>query len=92
MTDSYIEHSKSHTAFVGPDAANFLRAATLMTALKLYAQHRILTTRNATPTVLLKIATEYTGKKYKRGAHAQAAEDVRVWCDNMRAALPHSEV
>ena len=40
--------------------------------------------------MMLKMATEYTGKTYKRGQYEQAAADVGVWVDTMRAALPHT--
>jgi hypothetical protein len=45
-------------------------------------------TRGASPTVLLGIAGEYTGKKYKRGQYDQAAQDLNVWIETMRAAMP----
>lgn len=92
MTDdneSYVGVSKGvATSFVGPDAVNLLRAIHLKVALNAYAKNKLLMTRAATPTAMLKWATEYTGKTYKRGAYAQAAEDVGVWIETMRAALP----
>jgi hypothetical protein len=77
------------TAFVGKDAVNLYRAAHVKSALSMYAKHKMLMTRGATPNVLLTLATEYTGKTYKRGQHAQAAEDVGVWINTMKAALPY---
>ena len=47
-----------------------------------------LTVRGTTKTGLLKIASEYTGKKYKRGAYQEAREDLQVWIENMKLALP----
>ena len=44
--------------------------------------------RAYTPTAMLKAASGITGKTYKRGQHQQAADDIKVWCDAMKAALP----
>ncbi len=73
---------------MGPDAVNLYRTICLKAALNLYAKCKLLTTRGVTPTSMLSMASEYTGKKYKRGQHAQAAIDVGVWVDTMKAALP----
>lgn len=76
-------------AYVGKDATHLFRAITLKSALNLYARCGMLTTRNATPKVMLAIAKEYTGKDYKgKDKYLQAAEGVRVWIETMRAALP----
>ena len=37
---------------------------------------------------MLVLATEYTGKTYKRGEHAKAAEDVMTWVNTMAVAIP----
>lgn len=86
--DSHISVSESATCFVGRDAVDLFRAVTLASALKLYANHKMIMTRGLTPARLLTLATEYTGKTYKRGEHRQAATDVQVWADTMKAALP----
>ena len=86
--DSYIEYGQGGTTFSGPDAVNFFRAATLVSALRLYGEHRIGTNRHLTPTRLLQLATEYTKKPYKRGEYLQAAADVHTWAQTMKAALP----
>lgn len=96
MQDSHIVHHKSGgTTLVGPDAVNLYRAATLASGLRLYARSGILLTRGATPTRLLLIAKEYTGKTYKRkpdrAHYLDAANDVQKWVETMRAALPHVE-
>lgn len=89
MNQSEIIHHKGGTTLVGPDAVNLFRAATLKSALNLYARTGMLMTRGATPTRLLQMAKEYTGKTYK-GAdkYTAAAADVGVWIDTMKAALP----
>jgi hypothetical protein len=87
-TSQIMHHASGATSIVGPDAMNLYRAAVLKQALKLYASHKILATRAITPTSMLVMATEYTGKKYKRGQHAQAAADVDVWVQTMKAGMP----
>lgn len=86
--NSQITIGKGGTVFEGPDATALFRAMTLKGALGLYAKHGIIPTRGVTITRMLAIATEYTGKKYRRGEAAKAAADVEVWCNTMRAALP----
>jgi hypothetical protein len=88
MTESYIKHSTGGTMLVGPDAVNLFRALTLKSSLGLYAKCGMIPTRGVTITKILALATEYTGKKYKRGDAAKAEADVKAWCDAMRAALP----
>jgi hypothetical protein len=89
MDKSEIVHFNGGTAFIGPDAVNLVRAAHCATALRMYARTKMLMTRMATPTVLLQIAKEYTGKDYK-GAdkYLHAADDLRVWIETMKSALP----
>lgn len=91
MSDSHIEYNAKGDAvsFVGPDAVNMFRAATLASALKLYAATKMLPTRGVTASGMLKLASEYTGKKYKRGEYQKAADDVGQWVQTMKAALPH---
>lgn len=89
MNQSHIEHRTcGGTSYVGTDAVNLFRARTLASALSLYAKTKIIPTRGVTGSVMLAMATHYTGKTYKRGQHAQAAEDVKVWVNTMQAALP----
>jgi hypothetical protein len=87
-TQSEVILSRNGTTFSGPDAVNLMRAITLASSLRLYAKTGLIPTRGITASVLLRIATEYTGKIYKRGQHEQAAADIRVWIDTMKAALP----
>lgn len=85
---SEIVHHDGGTTFAGKDAVNLFRAATLMSALKFYAKTGMKVTRNVSPGDMLKLANQYTGKTYKRGQYAEAAEGVRVWIETMKAALP----
>ena len=74
--------------YSGSDATSLVRAIYAKNALSFYAKTGMKVTRAVTPTVLLQIATEYTGHKYKRGQYVKAAEDLDVWINTMRAALP----
>ena len=85
---SYIEYNQGSTAFVGPDATAFFRAAVIVSGLRLYGRHKIRPSRCWTPTAMLTAATGITGKPYKRGAYLQAADDVERWAREMKAALP----
>jgi hypothetical protein len=42
----------------------------------------------ATPTKLLQMASQYSGKKYKRGQYDEAIVDVSLWAETMLLALP----
>ena len=85
---SHVSVTPAATSFVGKDAVNLFRAATLKASLTMYAKHKMLSTRGLTPTLMLSLATEYTGKKYKRGQHQQAADDIVIWIETMKSALP----
>jgi len=85
---SQIVVSPGGTTFEGPDGTKLFRAMALWSALKMYARHGMKPNRAWTPTVMLRMATEYTGQKYRRGQHNKAAEDVKLWIDAMKAAIP----
>jgi len=81
------------TALIGPDATSLMRAATIQAGPNIYikTQGRMVLTRGATITNLLTAATSVTGKPYsvrKKSDHTQAVEDLRVWMETMKAALP----
>ena len=89
MKVSYVDIDKhGGTTFVGPDAVNLFRAMTLEHALYMYARCKMIPTRGVTATMLLEMAGEYSGKTYTRGEHINAAVDVGIWIDTMRAAIP----
>ncbi len=81
-------HKGGGFSCVGHDAVHLYRAVTLKQALSMYARSKMLMARNITPTSMLAMATSYTCKAYKRGQHQQAATDLQVWIDTMKAALP----
>jgi hypothetical protein len=89
MTQSEIVHHKGGgTTFAGPDAVAYFRARTLASSIKLFMRTGIIPTRGVTGPVMLRIATEITGKAYKRGQYQAAYDDVVRWADTMKAALP----
>lgn len=83
-----VYHESGGVTFDGPDAVSFVRAAALASSLKLYAKAKIIPTRGVTVTKMLAMASDLTGKKYKRGDALKAAEDVTLWAREMKAALP----
>lgn len=88
MTESKIVAGAGGTMFVGEDATRLFAAATLRSALGLLAKG-IQPTRGFTITRGLNGATLYTGKKYKGKADLEnARRDLKVWIDEMAAALP----
>lgn len=90
--DSHIEvRDGKCTTFVGPDATNYFRAEVLASSLRLYEKAKIKPTRGVGPAQMLKIATSFTGKAYKRNELLKAAEDVAKWAAEMKAALPKIE-
>lgn len=89
MSNPSIDHrSSGGTSYTGRDAVNLYRAKTLVVALRMYARSGMIPSRNVTPARMLVLASEYTGKTYKRGEHAQAAEDVMTWVNTMAVAIP----
>lgn len=88
--ESQIEVRKDGTVscYSGPDATNLFRARLLVSSLRMFASCGMLPTRGVSGKMMLAMAGEYTGKKYKRGQASVAADDVAVWCDTMVAALP----
>jgi len=56
--------------------------------LSIETNGRMILTRGATPTKLLKMAEGYTGKKYKRTQKQDAINDLKEWRSLMLSALP----
>lgn len=87
MNDSSVTITQSGgIMFSGPDAVNLARAISVKSALRLAMVG--LSIRGVTKTGLLKIASEYTGVKYKRGEYEKAREDLTTWIETMKLALP----
>lgn len=65
------------------ESVSVYRLIVLKHALVLYAKTGIRPTRSLTPTAMLFLASEVTGKTYKRGQHSMAAEDVSAVIESM---------
>lgn len=91
MESSITYHKDGGVTFSGPDAVAFVRAATLVSSLRLYAKVKIIPMRGVTITKMLAMATGITKKRYKRGDAEKAAADVEAWAREMKAALPQVE-
>lgn len=87
--DSSITYNAKGDAvtFVGPDAVSLYRAAVIRSSIGLLAKG-ITPTRGLTSKKAFALATEITKKPYKRGEHQKAMDDLKLWCDTMKAALP----
>jgi len=62
------------------------RMVTLKQALSIHikTQGRMRLTRGATPTRMLQMASEYTGKRYTRGQQALALQDLETLMESFR--------
>ena len=87
MTDSRITVTKGGTVFDGPDAVELYRAAVLKSALGLL-KAGITPTRGLTKTKALAMCERYTGQKYKRSEFDRARNDLTVWIETMKSAIP----
>lgn len=86
--DSYIQaHSNGGASFVGPDAVELYRAATLKSAIGLL-QKGIAPTRGVTMKSALEMVAKYTGRTYKKTEAEQAKTDLAAWIETKRAAIP----
>lgn len=94
MSYSEIIYNKdgSLSTLVGKDAVSLMRVQTIITGIRMNIQTggKMQLTRAATITNLLKMAGEYTGKKYTRNQKEQAMADLQEWFTEMKAALPQS--
>jgi hypothetical protein len=93
--DSYIRYSKSRgeaTSYVGRDATELFRVNMIKVSIKLYMKTGMIPTRGVTISKMLKMAEQYTGRKYKKSEAAYAVEDLHNWVSTMVSALPIEEV
>lgn len=85
-----IHHAGGGVSLVGRDAVALMRARVLQSALRMYARTGMKANTAYTPTRMLAAASSITGKKYKRGAYLQAADDLGTWADVLHLSLPES--
>jgi hypothetical protein len=88
MNDDHIHVGKGGTSYIGHDATHLFRATMLRSGIKMYAACGMIPTRGVTISKMLAMASEYTGRKYKRGEYAAAQADLTQWIEAMKAALP----
>jgi hypothetical protein len=88
MTNSEIKTGVGGTTFAGPDGVRLFQVMAISRGLRLYAETGMKPNRAWTPSAMLKAATSYTGKHYRRGEFIKAADDLKTWADTMAAALP----
>jgi len=88
--ESYITINQfgNTSGYVGPDATELFRVMCLTNALGIYHKTGLIPTRGVTISKMLAMAGQITQKRYKRGDVVMAIEDLRLWCVNMRSALP----
>lgn len=82
-----IIHHDGGTTFAGPDAVAVYRAITISSALRLYAHTGIKANRAYTPSAMLEVAAEITGKHFKRGQYAEASQALREWARKAREGM-----
>ena len=87
MTDSYIQTNASSTMFAGPDAVQLFKAMQIKSALKMW-RVGLKATRGIRLKDLLGMASQHTGKVYKRNEIDVAIDDLNQWIEAMKAALP----
>ena len=95
MSDSFIRYSKGRkeaVSYVGTDATTLYRVNMIKVSIKLWMKTGMMPTRGVTITKLLKMAEQYTGRKYKKSEAAYAVEDLHNWVTTMISALPIEEV
>lgn len=81
----YLERTNGGTSFVGSDV-NIFRCAVLVSSLRFYAKTGMRTTRIATPSRMLALAHEITGRKFKRGQYLEAADAVAAVAEAAKQA------
>lgn len=69
-----------------PDGIAAFRALCTAQALEMWVKHKMLTTRGATPSYLMRLATQITGKTFKPRNYAGAAVALREMLKAQRAA------
>lgn len=83
-----VRHANGGYTVSGRDAMSYYRALHVKMGLSLWIKNGMRLTRAVGPMQLLALASQYTAKVYKRGQHQQALDDLQVWIDTMKAALP----
>jgi hypothetical protein len=92
MTEPMITYNKdgSLSCLTGKEAVELMRVQTIRMGIKMNIQTggKMMLTRGATITNLLKMAGQYTGKTYTRSQKQQALDDLNMWFNNMKSTIP----
>ena len=90
MNHSQVEVRADGTvsAYVGPDAVDLCRVRMLNSAIRLHWRTGMIPTRGITITKMFAMATQYTGKAYKRGDHVAALADLGRHIAALEASMP----
>lgn len=88
MTDqTAVTFSNGSTSFTG-EAVSLFRVMQIKSSIRLHRDTGMIPTRGVTITRMLTMAGEITGKKYKRGHHDAAINDLTVWIEAAKASMP----
>lgn len=79
-------------SFSGPAAVDLFRAAALASALCLLSKGLGFSSRMMGKTQMLKEASKYTGKTYKRGEYLKAKDDLSEVIAAKKAAIPYERI
>ena len=74
----------SATVITSPQGIQAIRALCCAQGLEMWVKHKMLTTRTAKPALLMKIASEYTGKTFKPRDYLGAAAAIRAMLEGER--------
>jgi len=90
MSDSHVVVNADGTPFifVGPDAVDLFRVRVLRSSIAMHKRSGIIPTRGVTITKMLAMASQYTGRPYKRGQHDQALADLDRHLAAFTASMP----
>ena len=67
------------TSFVGAEQVGRYRAVVIKSGLKLYRDTGMRPNRAYTPTAMMRVASEITGKKFKARDYTGAIEALEAW-------------
>ena len=99
MTDNVVSAPKTPepgtienggSSYVGPGAVDVFRAMVLASSLRLWGKTKILH-RGVRVGDLFRLATEYTGRTFKRAQAAEAADAVTAWARAAGAPMVRPE-
>ena len=87
MENTIVNEGGQVRSISGGKAVNLYRAKVVMIGINLYLNTGMQANRMYTPTNMKAVASEYTGKQYKKGRKAleQAAADLKTYLESAEA-------